>query len=71
MATDSSAAARPRELSHQQVSIQTFANSDSGLEASLRKRAEVLLTNENLVRDILGLQKEDQTKFISKVDEVC
>ena len=70
MATDGSTAARPLELSNQQVSIQTFANSNSGLRAS-RKHAEVLLTNENLVRDILSLPKEDQKKFISKVDEVC
>ena len=70
MATNRSAAARPRELSHQQVLIQTFANSNSGLKP-LRKQAEVLLTNENLVRDILGLPEDDQKKFISKVDEVC
>ena len=58
-----------RELSHPEVSIQTFANNSSELE-SLRKQAEVLLTNEHLVLDFLVLPKEDQKKFICKVDDV-
>jgi hypothetical protein len=69
MATNSNATAGPREWSHQQVSILKFASNNSGPE-TLRRQAEALLTNENIVPDILGLSKEDQEKFISKVDEV-
>ena len=68
MATNSSAAAPPPKLSNQ-VLIQKFANNNSRPE-TLRKQAEVLLTNENLLADILGLSKEDQKKFINKVDGV-
>ena len=69
MAMYGSPAARPREVPHQ-VSIQTFVNNNLG-HKTLRKQAEVLLTNENLVVELLRSPEEDQQNFIKKVDEVC
>ena len=69
MATYGSPAAPPRELPHQ-VSIQTFVKNNPG-HKTLRKQAEVLLTNENLVVELLRSPEEDRQNFITKVDEVC
>ena len=69
MATYGSSAARPRELPHQ-VSIQTFVKNNPGHKA-LRKQAEALLTNENLVVELLKSPEGDQQNFMKKVDEVC
>ena len=52
-----------------EVAIQEFANVNLPPELS-RQRAAQLLNSKRLLRNVLGLTSEDQTKFVEKVDEV-
>jgi len=52
-----------------EVAIQEFVNSNLPSE-QLRQRAAHLLSSKELLRTVRGLQPEDQTKFVDKVDQV-
>ena len=59
----------PRNSTEGRATIQEFVNSSLTSEL-LKQLAAPLLDNKELLRDILGLTREDQTKFVDKVDSV-
>ena len=69
MARTNKPVAAPRNSTRGEVAIQEFANSNSTSE-QLRQRAAPLLNSKELLRNVLGLTPEDQTKFVDKVDQV-
>ena len=70
MARKNNAAATPQNTTSRGTPIREFLNSNLSFEA-LRQSAAILLTGKDLVRNILGMTPEDQTKFLDKVDQVC
>ena len=52
-----------------EAAIQEFANSSLTPE-QLKQRAALLLNNKELLRDVQGLGRGDQAKFVDKVDQV-
>ena len=69
MAKTSKPIAAPRNPTRGEAAIQEFANSSLTPE-QLKQRAAPLLNNKELVRDVQGLTREDQAKFVDKVDQV-
>ena len=49
--------------------VQEILNVDLPPEA-LRLRVAIVLTSKDLLRNILGLTPQDQTKFLDKADQV-
>ena len=60
----------PRNLTHGEVAIREFTNTNLTPELS-RRQAALLLNCKELLRNIRGLTPEDQMKFVEKVDQVC
>ena len=52
-----------------EVAIQEFLNTNL-TPRLLRQRTARLLNSKHLLRNVLGLVLEDQTRFVEKVDEV-
>jgi len=64
----SKAVAAPRDSTRWEVAIQKFTNSNLTSD-QLRELTAPLLNSKNLLRNVLGLTPEDQTKFVDKVDQ--
>ena len=70
MARKSNAATALQSSTRRETPFREFANSTLTPEQS-KQRAAPLLNDGELLRNVLALTPEDQTKFIDKVDQVC
>ena len=69
MAGENNIATTPHNSTSEGTPAHKFLNANFPPE-TLRKRAAVLLTRRGLVKNILRMTPEDQTKFIDRVDQV-
>ena len=60
----------PQSLTRGEAPFREFANTSLTPEQS-KQRAAPLLNSNDLLRNVLALTPEDQTKFMDKVDQVC